>query len=52
MSLPKIAETLLVGMERYFDSKIELMNIRPAQEVSAYNIEGPGFAGYSLAQNL
>ena len=25
VSLPKIAETLLVGMERYFDSKIELV---------------------------
>ena len=25
LSLPKIAETLLVGMERYFDSQIELV---------------------------
>ena len=52
MSLAKIAETLLGGMKRYFDSKIEQVKIRPDRLENTYNIEGPGFAGLNLPQNL
>jgi len=39
-------------MERYFDSKIEKVKIRPEQWENTYNIERPGFAGLNSPQDL
>lgn len=38
MSVPKIAETLLVGMKRYFDSKIELYEVSYLLTRASYNM--------------
>jgi hypothetical protein len=50
--LPKITETLLVRMERYFDNKIESYAISQDFTQASYYSLNSHSTGFNLAQNV